>query len=83
MKAYRVRRIEEELQSFITSALDGGKVSISHFCRFTPWERNPVPIAQEADGSHSRLGHYGQKDTLLILQGFEPRNFQPVVQSLS
>jgi hypothetical protein len=33
---------------FLTSALVGGEWSASRPGRFTPWERAPVPIGQEA-----------------------------------
>jgi hypothetical protein len=54
-----------------TSALDGGKRSVSHPGRFTPGEA-PMPIEPQ-----SRSGHGGKEKNILRLPGIEPRPFSP------
>jgi hypothetical protein len=46
---------------FLTSALDGGEWSVSRLGHFTPGERAPVPIGEEAGWAQSRSGRCGKE----------------------
>jgi hypothetical protein len=46
MKTYE--GVETQLYAFLTSALDGGEWSASRPGGFTPGEKAPVPIGEEA-----------------------------------
>jgi hypothetical protein len=48
----------------LTSALAGGEWSASRPCRFTPGERAPVRIGQEAVWAQSRSGRRGEEKIL-------------------
>ena len=65
-----------QLHSFITSALDGGKWSVSHFGRFVPVKERHL-LNKRLGGSQSRAGRFGEGKNLSPLSGFEPRTVHP------
>jgi hypothetical protein len=71
------RRLGEMIYSsysFLTSALDKGwVVSVTPRPRFSPRERTPVPIVQEA-GPRAGLDTGAREKILLFLPGIEPRS---------
>jgi hypothetical protein len=70
--------MEVQLQSFLTSAIDGGEWSASRTSRFTPRGKNPLyPLDRKLGGPQSRSGHGGEEKDFQPLPGLEP----PTIQS--
>jgi len=61
--------VEIQVHTFLTSALDGGKWSASHPCRFTPGEKSPED--RRLGGPQSQCGGGGEEKKIpsLLLQG--------------
>jgi hypothetical protein len=65
----------------MTSALDGGEWSASHFGRFIHREGSWYSLDRRLDGPQSRSGRGGEEKNSHPLPGIELRIIQPVAQS--
>ena len=68
--------------AFLSSELDACDWSASRLDHFTPGERVPTPIEQEAVWAPGQVWMMWIKEKYLAVTGFEPRTVQPVVYSL-
>jgi len=71
--------VEVQLNSFLTSALEGGVWSASRPGRLYP-HKDPLPIVQEAGWAPEPVWIGAEN---LASPGFNPRTFQPVASRCS
>jgi hypothetical protein len=71
-------RVEVQLHSFLTSALDGGPWPTFKLRPLYPRERTPVPTEQQAKWAPEPFRCIGKEKNLSILPGVEPQTVRPV-----
>jgi len=80
MMAYRGVDVDLQLQSCLTTAVDGGQLHAPR--RFTPWKELWYLLNRRLSRLQSWSARFGAEINLLSLPGFEPRIVHPVALSL-
>jgi hypothetical protein len=70
-------RVEVQIHTFLTSALDGGKWSASHPSHFALRKKVPVPLDRRLSGPWSWSGCDGKEKNLCLCWELNPRDPAP------